>query len=533
MAPNVAQVLAAALADRGVRYAFGIPGGVLLPVMDAMGEAGIEFVLVRHESAAGFMADAVWQLTGTPGVCLATLGPGMTNLVSPVAGAMLERSRVLAITAQCRTEIREIYTHQTLDQVALLAPLVAWGGLLERDAPEAALGAALGALDRGRPAPVHLDVPGDLWGLPVGALGLSAPEAPRGADPAVLQEAAAAIRRARRPVLAVGIGDLSDAAAMALRRLSEVARIPVMTTYRAKGMVDETGPWSLGAFGLSQVMDAHQQARLSEADLLIAVGLDPVELRPQWLPGWPADLPMIGLDPYGQPDIQHHVQWDLRADVPSTLDGLVAACADGASTWTAEELRAHRAILAGPLEDGPDGPAATIRAVQQGAGPDALLSLDVGAHRITASHTWQCTRPRTVLQSNGLSSMGTGLPGAIAAKLCFPERPAIALTGDAGLWMSLGELGVVQDRGMDLVVVYLADEALSLIQLKQERIGLADRGVRFTNPDVCQLAGAFGGVGRKVRGAGAVQEAVAAAVAAGGLWVIEATIDPRSYRQQM
>ena len=170
--------------------------------------------------------------------------------------------------------------------------------------------------------------------------------------------------------------------------------------------------------------------------------------------------------------------------------------------------------------------------VQRGAGSDALVSLDVGAHRITASHTWQCTEPRTLLQSNGFSTMGTGLPGAIAAKLCFPDKPAIALTGDAGLWMSLGELGVVQDRGMDLVVVYLADEALSLIQVKQARIPLADRGVRFTNPGVVQLAAAFGGTGRKVRGEAQVEATVAEAVASGGLWLIEAVIDPSSYQQQ-
>ncbi len=533
MAPTVAQILAAELVKRGVRHVFGIPGGVLLPAMEAMGEAGIDFVLVRHEGSAGFMADAVWQLTGAPGVCMGTLGPGMTNLVSPVAGAMLERSRVLALTAQCPAEILEIYTHQILDQVALLRPLVAWGGLLDTADPGAALGAALDALSRGRPAPVHLDVPGDAWGLTVGEILTEPSHAPPDLALADLDAAAEAVRDARRPVMAVGLGDLSDTAATAVRCLAEAARVPVMTTYRAKGMVDESSAWSLGAFGLSPVVDAQQQALLAGADLLIAVGLDPVELRSQWLPGWPAGLRMLAIDPYGQPDIHHPATWDLRAEIPGVVRALAERCAGGRSTWTPDEVRAHRTTCDAPFQDGPDGPAAAIRAVQRGAGAQALLSLDVGAHRITASHVWRCASPRTVLQSNGFSSMGTGLPGAIAAKLCFPDRPAVALTGDAGLWMTLGELGVLQDRGMDLVVVYLADQALSLIQLKQERIPLADRGVRFTNPDVLQLARAFGGTGRRVRGETAVEEAVAQAVDAGGLWLIEAQIDAQPYRQQM
>ncbi len=242
---------------------------------------------------------------------------------------------------------------------------------------------------------------------------------------------------------------------------------------------------------------------------------------------------MLAIDPFGQPDIQHAATWELRAEIPDAMQALAECCPSTHSRWQAEEVAAHRAVCEAPFQDGPDGPASAIRAVQRGAGPDALLSLDVGAHRITASHTWRCRAPRTLLQSNGFSSMGTGLPGAIAAKLCFPDRPALALTGDAGLWMSLGELGIVQDRKLDLVVVYLADQALSLIQLKQERIPLAERGVRFTNPDVAQLAAAFGGTGRRVRGEAVVEAAVEDAVASGGLRLIEVEIDAQAYRQQM
>lgn len=533
MGPGVAQVLASHLADCGVRVAYGIPGGVLLPVIDALAEAGIEFVLVRHEGSAGFMADVTWQLTGAPGLCLGTLGPGMTNLVSPMAGAMLERSRVLALTAQCRSEIHGIYTHQILDQVRLMAPVVGWGGILDAQAPHEAIQGALQALTQGPPGPVHLDVPGDLWETEVADV--CVPAAAARQLPAVhdLDSAADALRAASRPVMAVGLADLSDEAAQAVRALSADCQVPVMTTYRAKGMIDESDDWSLGAFGLSGVVDRHFQALLEEADLLIAVGLDPVELRPQWLPGWPETLPMMVIDPHGQPDIHHPATWDLRGDIPAVLAALQVRVDATQSAWTRAQVAAHRAAVDAPFDDGPDGPAATIRAVQRGAGEGAIVSLDVGAHRITASHVWQAKRPRELLQSNGFSTMGTGLPGAIAAKLCLPERTAVALTGDAGLWMCLGELGVAQDQKMDLVVVYLADESLTLIELKQRRIPLAQRGVRFSNPDVVSLASAFGGTGRSVRGEAAVEAAVAEAVAAGGLWVIEAVIDPSSYDAQL
>jgi len=525
--------LAGALAARGVRHAFGMPGGVLLGLIDAFRRHGIDFVLVRHEGSAGFMAGVCAQLTGSPGVCLATLGPGVTNLLSPMAGAWLERSRVLAITGQIQTDLLGRYTHQILDQVALFEPISKHSVLLTPTDIEDEFATALANLDGGRPGPVHLDVPAELWS----AKGIKAPgpaiveQAP--VAPGLTDEAALALRSAKRPVIAVGLADLSMAAHQAVTHFAHALRAPVITTYRAKGILDESDPWSAGAFGLSPVVDATQQALLEEADLLIAVGLDPVELRPQWLPGWPETLPMMVVDPHGQPDLCHPVRWDLRGDIPTTLQGLAGRVEGGDSTWTPTDIAIHRGHTASAFDDGPDGPAATIRAVQRGLGPDGFVSMDVGAHRITASHVWQCTEPLQQMQSNGFSSMGTGLPGAIAAKLCRPDQPVAALTGDMGLWMTLGELGVAQDRGLDLIVVFLADESLSLIELKQERIPLPNHGVRFSNPDSIRIAEAFGGQGRRVRGEAAVEAAVAEARAAGGLWIIEAGIDAAAYRAQM
>ena len=525
---NTAEQIAAALADRGVRHAFGMPGGATLPLLAALESVGIDFVLVRNETSAGFMADAAAQLTGL-GVCISTLGPGATNLLSGVTGSWLERSRVLAIAGQCSPELEPIYTHQIIDQRALFRPVTRHTDALRIPHAGRQLALALRHLDAGPPGPIYLELPADVARARVDAGWREERPEPTAPAPSAMLRASETIRRARRPVIFVGCGDLSDSAADALSALAERLGAPVMTTYRAKGMLDEHHPLSLGAAGLSPVVDAHQQALLARADLLIAVGLDPVELRPNWLPGWPSDLPVIGIDPHGQPDLLCPMIADLRGALPTILDALCPS--GGSARWRPESLAAHRAAIQEPFDDGPSGPGAAIAAIQR-AVPGAVFSLDVGAHRITASHVLTARRPRRILQSNGFSSMGTGLPMAISAALCTPH-PSVAITGDMGLWMAMGELGVVAEHALDVTVVYLADRSLSLIELKQERTERTGGGVRFTNPDVAHLAAAFGGSGVTAVGADEVEEAVSHAVDTGGLHLIEAVIDASHYRAQM
>lgn len=526
MYDSVADRLAAALASCGVRHAFGMPGGATVPLLSAFERAGIRFCLVRHEGAAGFMADAAHQVTGAPGVCVSTLGPGATNLLTGVTGAFLERSRVLAIAGQCAADIQPIYTHQIIDQRALFRPVTRHDDALQAKTADAQIALALRALLHRRPGPVYLEMSADVARATAAAPWQEPPPATRMPDVTAAQ---ALLRRARRPVIFAGCGDLRDPTAQALQRFSAEGRVPVMTTYRAKGMLDERSPWSVGAAGLSPVVDDLQQALLAQADLIILLGLDPVELRPNWLPGWPARCPTIAIDPHGQPDLLVPIAADLRGDPAHILDALTAQ-----GDWPAGLLTAHRDRLAAPFEDGPLGPAAAIRAVQQGLdGQDAIVALDVGAHRITASHAWVCQRPRRLLQSNGFSSMGVGLPMAIGARLSRPDLPAIALTGDMGLWMTTGELGTAAELGLDLVVVYLADDALSLIEIKQERNENTGGGVRFTNPDPRMLAAAFGGTGTIAQGASEIEAAVRAGLQRGGLQLIEARIDPAAYRAQM
>ncbi|MCP4807399.1 MAG: thiamine pyrophosphate-binding protein [Proteobacteria bacterium] len=529
--PTTSQILARTLYARGVRHAFGMPGGVVLPLLEAFREVGIDFVLVKHEGSAGFMADAYAQVNGTPGVCVATLGPGATNLVSGMAGALLDRAPVVAITGEA--ERTNVYTHQTLDQTALFKPVSKVSMTLTSGEAWREIPLALRHLEHGRRGPVHLNIPASVFSAGHTSSFDDRFE-PLAIDPRLsLGTVAARLGRALRPMMLVGLGDMTPRLAQVVGQVAAARRIPVMSTYKAKGVPDENHEWYAGAFGLSTTVDALQQDLLSTCDLLVTVGLDPVELRPQWLPGWREDLPVIALDRAAPTDLTHPVDTLVVGDPALSLAALIGT--EGASEWTPDDLADHWDRMAGLFREEITGmgPASAIAAIQAGLPDEHVVALDVGAHRITASHVWTCSEPNTLLQSNGFSSMGYGLPAAIAAKLARPDRTCVALTGDAGLWMTLGELALVAERGMDLVVVYLADGSLSLIEKKQQALGLPQTGVRFQNPDVMALAQAFGGQGESVSDLDALTASIEAAVARGGLCLIEAVIDPSPYTRQV
>ena len=318
-----------------------MPGGASLPLLDALREEGIEFVPVRHEGAAGFMADAAYHVTRAPGVCVATLGPGATNLVSGVAGSLLERSRVVAISSQIGTDIRGTYTHQILDHIEIFKPVTRRAIHVQGEAASTQLMLTLAAMDRQAPGPVFIDIPTEMNGMEIPAVdpAWGRPQGP-GAVPDVTT-AAARLAAAKRPLVVVGCGELSNTAANGARRLQVAAHAEGLTTYRAAGMLDEDHPLWAGTFGLSPVVDAHQQELIAQADLMVAVGMDMVELRPNWLPGWPEDLPIISVDAHGQPDLMGNITERLHGPVMQTLDALreaafgeVDVVESGESAWT-------------------------------------------------------------------------------------------------------------------------------------------------------------------------------------------------------
>ena len=533
----VADVLAKMLVEREVQFAFGMPGGATVPLMAAFQRAGIEFILVRHEGSAGFMADAISQRTGGLGVCVSTLGPGATNLVSGVAQAYTERSRVLAIIGQCEDELRLTYTHQIIDQEAIFTPIASLFHRLRPSYITQQLRRIFRQVDEVS-MPVVLEVSSKLSRMPC-------QEVPS-MEMLLLGDASVdalvqRIQSAMHPIFLIGSENLDYYFAEELTSFAEDSHIPVMTTYRAKGMCNETSEWSVGSCGLSPVVDEVQQELLQTSDLVILVGFDMVEMRPNWLDDWYASTTLISMSEHGQLDIPSHIEIDWRGDLSQGISDLWNWLTEWESSWSPEVIRQHKQKIesiftqkpAAIDERGLENPASVIHQLQQDLPGDVVLCLDVGAHRITASHVWKCSRPRQVLQSNGFSSMGVGLPMAISVALHEPDTTVVALTGDMGLWMSLGELGLIQERNLNIIVVYLADSALSLIELKQERSDTPEPvGVHFDNPDVLSLARAFNGHGHRCTTLEQLSDSIEKAQQ-GGLHLIEMQIDSRYYRLQM
>ena len=270
----------------------------------------------------------------------------------------------------------------------------------------------------------------------------------------------------------------------------------------------------------------------------VLIGFDMVEMRPNWLEGWLEHADVVSMSTVGQVDIPTTLTVDWRGIIGKGLNALKDQVRRPNWEWTSDKIQLHqrrlKAIFESESSSGAINPARAIEQIQKSSPDDTVLCLDVGAHRITASHVWRCRQPRSILQSNGFSSMGVGLPMAISVKLHEPKTPVVALTGDMGLWMSLGELGVIQERGLHIIVIYLSDSALSLIELKQERSATPKKtGVRFDNPDTLSIAKAFCGTGYICETLEEVEHAVGVAHAQDGLHLIEIQVDPSYYRAQM
>ena len=325
--------------------------------------------------------------------------------------------------------------------------------------------------------------------------------------------------------------------AQAIRLFSKARQLPVLTTYKAKGVVDEHGPLSLGAIGLSPIVDALSVERVAEADLLVLISFDPIELRNGWMDAWPHSKPVISIDWGPLSHRMFPIGPAAYGDVPSLLRQLTPCGPRAASGWSKREIAAHRAKIAAivkPREPaGRISPAALFHAVDRRLTRDWLLTADVGAHRILANHVIRCRQPGQLLQSNGLGCMGYSLPAAIAAQLVFPRRPVLALVGDGGLLMSLGELATAAKHNLPLIVVVLNDASLSLIGLKQAKAGLAPRATDSVSPQFDRIAAGFGAHGVRAGSLAEFETALDEALSARKLTLIDALIDPREYREQM
>jgi acetolactate synthase-1/2/3 large subunit len=535
--PTIADVVARILAVNGVRRVFGLPGGEIAEIMAACRRLGLKFILTRHENAACIMASVTGELSRRPGVVLATVGPGATNLVNGVANAFLERAPLLVISAQVATSVAPALPHQRVDLEGLFRPITKWSHTLTGKDTATTVQRALDIAVEGRPGPVYLALPGD-----VARMEESAPDPQIGgyqAPPAIaptataVDRAARMIGEARKPLALVGIGLDPAASRPALFRWLDAARIPVATTPKAKGLVPEDHPL-FAATCSGMAGDRLFSELVQESDLLVGVGFDPTEaIRPFYL-----ERPFLSVAEYGVAEPAFVPALELIGSVPDTLDAL-AAKPQARHAWTPDALARFRQGLAGFLTPSLDqtrlglSPARLFSHLRDLTPRDTILTVDTGAHKLLISQVWRSYQPQTFLVSHGLSTMGQALPAALAAKLAHPDRAVVAVTGDGGLAMVLSELETASRLRLPVVVVVLCDRSLHLIRLHQERKGFQAAGVDFGPIDFAGIAPGLGCHGVRALTWSEFDAAIAGALIADRPTVIEVSVDPADYGQML
>ncbi len=490
---NSADIIAQRLHAAGCRYAFGIPGGEVLTLVQALHRQGIEFVLAKHENAAGFMAEGTHHACGGPALLIATLGPGVANAVNVVTNAWQDRVPMIFLTGCVDPAEAHSYTHQVFDHGALLAPVTKATFTLTVDTADVVLDKALGIALEGQPGPVHIDVPMGVAEAPHRAALRPAACAragqPREQD---LAEARELLQQAQSPLLIAGLDVLSQGGEAAVREFALRFGVPVLTTYKAKGVLEETHPLALGAAGLSPKADKLLLPFVQCADLLVLAGYDPIEMRAPWREPFGEAQRIIEFSAVAGTHGMHRADLQFVGDVAAGLHALGNGCT-AHPVWSDDSVPRVRGKLQEAFAPGDAwGPGQIIASARDVMPPTAVVTVDSGAHRILLSQMWTCSAPRTLLQSTGLCTMGCALPLAIGYKRAAPQAPVIAFTGDAGLEMVLGELATLRDSTLPLVIVVFCDASLALIELKQRRVGHANVGVDFDGTDFVSVANAFG-----------------------------------------
>lgn len=529
---RVADTLARALAAHGIRQAFGMPGGEVVTLVDALGRAGIAFHLCRHETAGAMMAAAVSTLAGVPGLLVTTLGPGLANAVDGIADAAQERVPLVVITGIVDRPTRALYTHQVVDHAAMLRPVVKASFEIEPGAAARTLARAVALAMTAPMGPVHLELaPGVAASedRPEPVVPVTRRVAPEPAGP-VLDELAGLIAASERPVILAGFEAARCGAGPGVLALARRCGAPVITTYKGKGLVPETDPCSLGGAGLSPAADAILLDLVRRADLVLLIGYDPIEMRPGWLDPASPGVPVVEITRLPADHGMHVAHLSVDADPAATLEALLPRL-EGQPGWVdASPARTRAALEARFAGSGAFGPHAVIRAVSAAAGPQAIVTVDSGAHRILLSQLHRTARPLALLQSAGFCTMAAALPLAIGAKLAEPARRVIATLGDGGLEMGLGELATLRDLGLPVTVVVFQDRSLALIALKQQQAGLAPAGVALGETDFAAIARAFGGHGETVTTSEALEAALAAAAGRPGFSLIACRFDADAYQ---
>ncbi len=532
---TVARQFAHTLKEIGVRYVFGVPSGNMIDYIEALRrEEGIEFVLVGHESTAAFMAGVCGRLTGIPGVCFGTFGPGATNLSTGVGCAFLDRFPMLAFTDEMPEHLRNRKVQMNIDHQALFQPITKWTTRFSNDNVSEIILKAAGIAVTEVPGPVHVGVPAGI-GLfvaeetetPVKYLRLEK-EPPQDSFLESLDKAKKLLTQAKKPVLAVGLSAVRTNLKPRIAKLAEKLNIPVVLTPMAKGIFSEDHPLYAGV--LFHALSDRVAKIYSEADLVIGIGYDPVEFNyEQWMPPVPlihADTTPADVD---EDFIENVV--NLTGEIEKTLEVLLnIECVD--NHWNTKKLLQNKKELFSFFEPAKEsfGPVEILAELRKALSEDGILTLDVGAHLHLAGQMWKTPSPEKLLMTNGWSSMGFAIPAALAAKLCHPELPVACLTGDGGFLMMAGELATAKRLNLKIVFVVINDNSLSLIRIKQGKKGYNENYGTPLQNKISEPANHFFGVPAvRTSNTSEFKKALKTAFVSDGPVVIEAVVESSNY----
>lgn len=542
MPRNVADLLVECLINEGVDTIFGLPGEENADFAQALKKrAGeIRFVLARHEQGAAFAADCYARLNGRPGVVFATLGPGATNLITGVADANMDRAPMVVITGQASTNRLHKESHQAVDVRGLFAPITKWGATIvnEQTVPEIARKAFKVALLE-KPGATHIELPEDVAAreVPDDLVPLARIDKVRRSvpDDKAVDKIFEMLRESKRPVILAGNGALRHHATRQLELFCEATGVPVVNTFMGKGAVARERDYCLFTVGLSS--GDHNNVVLEQSDLVISVGFDIVEYHPRlWNPRKDLRIAHIDFQP-AEVDAFYRCEAEAIGDLSHTLWMLNERNAAAPYRVASDEYYAKTrrtmlddfAMHKDDAGDGPVRPQKVLWDLRQALGPDDVVLSDVGAHKMWIARYYQASSPNTVVIGNGWCSMGIALPGALGARLAFPDRNVVAVCGDGGFLMNVQTMQVIADEGAKVVCIVFVDGKYGLIEWKQEtHYGAGEASpLAFGNPDFAALAKAFHWNHRHVAKPGEMAPALDAALADKRSVLISVDIDYR------
>jgi len=516
------------LENEGVEYVFGIPGEENLDVMDSMIGSKINFVTTRHEQGAAFMADVYGRLTGKAGVCLATLGPGATNLVTGFADANMDRAPIIGIAGQGATTRMHKESHQVLDLVNLFAPISKYSvQIREPEIVAEIVRKAFKAAEAEKPGGSFIDFPENIAAMAVEGkqpLKVQSAKPPVPPQDKIIQ-AAEIISDAKYPLVMAGNGVVRARADDELVAFAERLNIPVATTFMAKGSIPFSHELSLGTVGLQS--HDYVACGFDRADVVICVGYDMIEYHPHlWNKEKTIKIIHIDLSP-AEVDEHYILECGVVGDIGAALNGIAAEATPRSESQAislretiVEELNKHAENDAFPMV-----PQRIILDLREALEVDDIVVSDVGAHKMWMARMYQAERPNTCIISNGFASMGIGLPGAIAAKLAYPQHTALTVTGDAGFLMNSQEMETALRIGVAIIILVWNDSKYGLIKWHQDRRFGRDTQIDFNNPDLVKYAESFGAIGYRVERAGDLLPTLKQAIADNTVVLVDCPVD--------